>query len=326
MPPHQLLYLSQDDVATIDLPMRQIIDAVEEAFDHMGNGRVEMPPKPGVHPRPDAFIHAMPAYINGQNAVGMKWVAGYPQNQAKGLPYISGLFILNDADTGLPLSVMDCTWLTAMRTGAATAVAAKYLARPDSKTVGILGCGVQGCSNLIALSELFSIEAAIAYDSNADRASQFAQKMVQSTGIKVTITNTPRKAVEDMDIVVTAGPILREPHATIQADWLALGAFAAPVDFDSYWSSDALAQATRICTDDHGQFQYYKKEGYFQTCPTPDADLGQIVSGQKPGRQSDADRNICINLGLAMEDVAVAPLIYELAQQRNIGTRLPLCT
>ena len=89
---------------------------------------------------PDAFLHAMLAHIPSLGAAGMKWVAGFPENQAKGLPYVSGLLILNDPETGLPLAVMDCTWITAKRTGAATAVAAKHLARPDSKSAGILAC------------------------------------------------------------------------------------------------------------------------------------------------------------------------------------------
>ena len=94
----------------------------------------------------------------------MKWVSGYPGNQAKGLPYISGLLILNDPETGVPLSIMDCTWITGKRKGAATAVAAKYLARPDSHTVGIVACGVQGRSNLEALACLFKIGKVRAYD------------------------------------------------------------------------------------------------------------------------------------------------------------------
>ncbi|HOG45209.1 MAG TPA: hypothetical protein PLJ35_10440 [Anaerolineae bacterium] len=99
-----------------------------------------MPPKPGVHSQPDAFIHAMPAYIPALHAIGVKWVSGYPQNQARGLPYISGLLILNDEETGLPLAVMDCSWITALRTGAATALAATYLAQSESETVDVLGC------------------------------------------------------------------------------------------------------------------------------------------------------------------------------------------
>jgi len=147
-----ILYLSREDVETTRLPMSEIIRALEAMFREKGNGEVEMPPKPGIHPRPDAFIHAMPAYIPSVQAAGLKWVSGYPGNQAKGLPYISGLLILNDPDTGVPLAVMDCTWITAQRTGAATAVAAKHLARPDSASVGIVACGVQGRSNLEALA------------------------------------------------------------------------------------------------------------------------------------------------------------------------------
>src|ERR1019366_4385610 len=126
------LYLSRADVEAVGLAMEEIIASVERVFQEMGKGGVEMPPKPGIHTRPNAFIHAMPASIPSLGAAGMKWVSGYPGNQSKGLPYISGLLILNDPETGLPLAVMDCTWITANRTGAATAVAAKYLARRDS--------------------------------------------------------------------------------------------------------------------------------------------------------------------------------------------------
>ena len=128
MEPDAVLYLSRKDVETIDLPMREIIEALDRMFKDKGEGKIEMPPKPGIHPRPDAFIHAMPAYIPSLESAGIKWVSGYPGNQAKGLPYINGLLILNDPDTGIPIAVMDCTWITAKRTGAATAVAAKYLA------------------------------------------------------------------------------------------------------------------------------------------------------------------------------------------------------
>jgi ornithine cyclodeaminase/alanine dehydrogenase-like protein (mu-crystallin family) len=153
LPP--ILYLSRKDVETINLPMREIIDVLEAMFKEKGLGRTEMPPKPGIHTRPDTFIHAMPAYITSLESAGMKWVSGYPDNQKKGLPYITGLLLLNDPETGIPIAIMDCTWITAKRTGAATAVAAKYLARPDSTTIGIVACGVQGRSHLEALTSLF---------------------------------------------------------------------------------------------------------------------------------------------------------------------------
>jgi len=320
----KLLYLSQSDVSAVGLTMREVINALEVAFREKGEGRVEMPPKPGIHPQPDAFIHAMPAYIPGMKSAGLKWVSGFPQNLDRGLPYITGLLVLNDPETGLPLSVMDCVWITAMRTGAATALAAKYLARPDSARVGILGCGVQGRTNLLALNELFPLTSVRAYDIVPERAEAYAAEMSEKTGIEVQVVGQPREAVAGCDLVVTAGPILKEPHATIQAGWLEAGAFASPVDFDSYWHPDALVQADKFCTDDTAQLRYYQEVGYFQHIPPIHADLGELAAGKRPGREGDDERIICCNLGLAIDDMATAVLLYERAVERGIGTWLPL--
>jgi ornithine cyclodeaminase/alanine dehydrogenase len=251
-------------------------------------------------------------------------VSGFPENLDRGLPYITGLLVLNDPETGLPLSVMDCVWITGMRTGAATALAAKYLARPDSSSVGILGCGVQGRTNLLALNELFSLTSVRAYDIAPERAEAYAAEMNEQTGIGVEPVSQPREAVSGCDIVVTAGPILKEPHATIKADWLDKGAFASPVDFDSYWHPDALLQADKFCTDDTAQLRYYQDVGYFRSIPDVHADLGELAAGKRPGRERDDERNICCNLGLAIDDMATAILIYQRAVERGIGTWLPL--
>lgn len=324
MPENRLLYLSRADVEAVGVPMPEILAALEEAFRQHGQGQVEMPPKPGVHSRPDAFIHAMPCYIPGPEAIGVKWVAGYPDNPQRGLPYISGLLVLNDADTGLPLAVMDCTWITAKRTGAATALSARYLARPDSQTVGILGCGVQGRSNLEALRVLFPIQRVMAYDRTPHNAQRFADEVSSSGDIRVTVVEEPRQAVSGCDIVVTAGPILRQPHATIQAGWLEPGAFASLVDFDSYWARAALAEVDKFCTDDIPQLEHYQHSGYFQDIPPVHASLGELVTGQKPGRQSPAERTMAANLGLALDDMATAPIVYRRAVERQIGRWLPL--
>ncbi len=191
--------------------MADIIPALERMFREKGEGRVEMPPKPGIHPRPDSFIHAMPGYIPELGAAGMKWVSGFPENAHKGLPYISGLIILNNPETGLPLAVMDCTWITAKRTGAATALAAKFLARPDSETVGILGCGIQGRSNLEALRALFPLSRVMAYDIKPEAARHYVEEMSSALGLKMVPVGTPKEAVAGSDLVVTAGPILRIP-------------------------------------------------------------------------------------------------------------------
>ena len=325
MSKEKLLYLSQADVETVDLTMAEVIELVETAFREKGEGRVEMPPKPGVHPgEGDNFIHAMPAYIPGMNSVGVKWVSGFPNNYKRGLPYITGLLILNDPETGLPISVMDCEWITAKRTAAATAVAARYLARPNSSTLGVLGCGVQGHTNTEALNVLFPLEKVMAYDVNSEALNDFAHDISSRLGLEVVPVEAPREAVSGCDLIVTAGPILKKPHATIKPGWMDEGAFASLVDFDSYWHPDAIKEADKFCTDDVPQLMHYQEIGYFQDIPPIYADLGELVAGKKPGRETSEERTMACNLGLALDDMAVAPVIYQRAVEKNIGTWLPL--
>ena len=323
--PGELLYLSSEDVARVGLPIAEVIATVEAAFREKGEGRAEMPPKPGIHPMPDAFIHAMPAYLSGMGAAGMKWVSGFPENKKRGLPYISGLLILNDPDTGLPTCVMDAAWVTAKRTAAATAVAAKYLARKESSVFGMLGCGVQGRTNLEAVNSAFGgLERVLAYDIDKDVAGRYANDMKITYGLDVEAVAEPRKAVEGSDIVVTAGPILKHPQPVIDAGWLKEGGFACPLDFDSYWKTEAMNAVDKFCTDDIGQLRYYQTVGYFSGIPEIHADLSEVVLGRKPGRESAEERTMSMNLGVAIEDMATAKLVYEGAKKKNIGTWLPL--
>ena len=323
----KMLYLSQDDVKNTGLTMAEIIEAVEKGFVEMGNGRVEMPPKPGIHPGQggDNFIHAMPAFIPEMDAAGVKWVSGYPVNQEKGLPYINGLLILNDPETGMPLSVMDCAWITAMRTAAASAVSAKYLARPESSTIGILACGVQGHTNLEAMNVLFPLKKVMAFDPSAENAQALAKYGRETLGLDVEIVEDPKLAVTGCDIVVTSGPILKVPHATIKSGWLDEGAFVSCVDFDSFFSRNALAEAAKWTTDNLAQYNHYKDNvGFFTDCPEVYAELGELVTDKKKGRENDTEKTFAANLGLAMEDMAVAPILYRKAVEKNIGTWLPL--
>lgn len=319
-----LLYLSREDVEATHLPMLEVIDALEAMFKEKGDGRTEMPPKPGIHPRADSFIHAMPAYIPGLQSAGIKWVSGYPGNREKGLPYISGLIILNDPDTGVPIAVMDCRWITAKRTGAATAIAAKHLARPDSNSVGIVACGVQGRSNLEALACVLPIKRVRAFDRDPENSSEYAREMEARLHVEVEPVATLAEAVQELDIVVTSGPILKRPTPTIEAGWLAEGAFASLVDYDSYWTGAALREVDKLATDDLAQMRFVREQGYFRDTPEPYADLGAIVTGRRPGRESPHERTIAMNLGLALDDMATAIRVYERAQRMGIGRELPL--
>jgi ornithine cyclodeaminase/alanine dehydrogenase len=267
----------------------------------------------------------MPAFIPALKAAGMKWVSGYPENYKRGLPYITGLLILNDTETGLPIAVMDCVWITAMRTGAATAVAAKYLARKDSEVAAILGCGVQGRTNVEALSLVLPKLCKVrAYDILPENLQRYVKEMGAKLPLEFTPVGSPREAVAGADVIVTAGPILKHPKPAIEAGWFKEGAFASPVDFDSYWQPPALALADKFCTDDTKQLEYYRSVGYFQKIPPLYGDLGEIVAGKKPGRQRDSERTISCNLGLALEDMATAIRIYKSAREKGIGRMLPL--
>jgi ornithine cyclodeaminase/alanine dehydrogenase len=325
MQANQLLYLSQEDVTNVGLSMAQIIEALEITFRAKGEGRTEMPPKPAIHPEGgDNFIHAMLAYIPDLKSAGIKWVSGFPLNYKKNLPYITGLLILNEVETGLPIAVMDCVWITAKRTGAATAISARHLARADSAVVGVLGCGVQGYSNVEALAILFPLKKVMAYDVNAEALRSYVDEISSNLDLEVVPVNTPREAVADCDIVVTAGPITKKPHATIQAGWLDEGAFASLVDYDSYWHPKAMKQTAKFCTDDTPQLRLYQQMGYLQDIPEIHADLGQLATGQKPGRETVEERTMSANLGLALDDMAVAPLLYQRAVEKGIGTWLKL--
>ena len=219
---------------------------------------------------------------------------------------------------------MDATWITAQRTGAATAVAAKYLARKDSASVGILACGIQGRSHLEALSCVFKLRKVVAFDIYPEVARKFAREMAGVVKVDIGVATSPKEAVAGLDLVVTSGPILKNPHPAIEPGWLAPGAFASPVDFDSYWQGAALAEADKLATDDVAQMGYYRQAGYFKSTPQPYADLGEIVAGKKPGREKAGERAICINLGLALDDMATAILIHRKAVGKGIGMELPL--
>src|SRR5262245_40872334 len=330
MPTQHVLYLSRADVEATRLPMKAIIERLLVAFREKGQGRVEMPPKPGIHPGPpgsDNFIHAMPASVPALGAAGVKWVSGFPGNQKRGLPYVSGLLILNDPETGVPTAVMDATWITAMRTGAATAVAAKHLARPGAASFGILGCGVQARTNLEALTHVLpALKDVRAYDIHPERAAGYCEEMTKAhPGLRLTPVGSPREAVEGADVVVTAGPILARPRPTIEPGWLGEGALGVPLDYDSYWKPEAMAAADRFMTDDTPQLLGTRAHGvFFQRIPEVDADLGEVVAGLKDGRRNDRERLLCMNLGLALEDMATAPLVLERALEKGLGTRLPL--
>ncbi len=320
-----ILHLSRADIEGLGISVADVISKLEAAFAAKGRGEVEMPPKPGIHPRPDSFIHAMPAYVRSSDIAGLKWISGFPDNPSRGLPYITGLMILNDPATGVPLAVMDASWITAVRTGAATAVAAKYLARREATSLAILGCGVQARSNLDALAVVQPhLADVLAYDIRAEAAAAFADYGRTRHRLRVTPCRTPEEAVRIADLIVTATPIRQHPAPLLLPEWLRPGAFLCTLDFDSYVTPAAFAAADLLCTDDVAQLDFYRRDGYFRGVPDRVIDLGDIVAGRAPGRERPDARITSINLGLALEDVVTAHHIYGAARAAAAGRELDL--
>lgn len=318
------MYLSRGDVERVGLAMADVIRVVEAAYEQKGLGRSESPPKLGIHPGgPDEFIHAMPAAVRGLDAAGVKWVSSYPGNRGRSLPLVTGLIVLNDPETGLPLAVMDATWVTAMRTGAVTAVAARRLARPESSAVGVLGCGVQGRSNVQALTEAFAIQEVRGWDPVPGAAAAFAQEAGARFGVRAYPADEPRAAVNGCDIVVTAGPMARPGRDTIAPGWLAPGSCIIMVDYGSSVHPDALAEVGKFCTDDRAQLTAAASAGYFSHVPPVYADLGELVVGQRPGREADDEVTAIAHLGLAICDIAVGVAVYREAVRQGVGRTLP---
>ncbi len=324
----ELLYLSRADVEGLGLSMREVLRAVDDGFAAKGRGLTEMPPKPGIHTRADCFIHAMPAYVREPEVAGLKWVSGYPPNPAKGLPYITGLLVLNDPETGVPLAVMDCAWITAMRTGASAGISAKYLARPESEVAAIVGCGVQARPSLAALVETLPALAAVrCYDVLPEATAAFIAEMSAAfPALRFEACAGAAAAVREADVAVTAIPIVTEPAPELDDGDLKEGALAVSLDYDSAWTSAAMRGCDKFCADDVPQLLAARDHGvYFGGIPDAiHADLGELAAGLKPGRESAGERIFSMNMGIAVDDMVTAKALYELATQRGAGTRLPL--
>jgi ornithine cyclodeaminase/alanine dehydrogenase-like protein (mu-crystallin family) len=324
----ELLYLSRKEVEGLGVSMKEVLDVVEQGFRLKGLGKTEMPPKPGIHTRANSFIHAMPAYVREVEAAGMKWVSGYPSNIEKGLPYITGLLILNNTETGVPAAVMDSSWITAMRTGASAGIAAKYLARRGSSVVGILGCGVQARSSLTALIDVLpGLSSVRCYDLYPDAGKRYVSEMNRLfPSLNIKTCSNPAEMMEGADVVVTAIPMGAKRTPSIHAGNLKEGGLAVSLDYDSAWADSAMRECDKFISDDINQLLHTKKGGnYFAGIPEEIyAELGEVAAGLKSGRQNDMEKIFCMNMGIAVDDMVTAKLIYERALEKGRGSRLPL--
>lgn len=317
------LLLKQNEVQNI-INMKEIVGAVETAFKAYAEREVQMPAKEYLFFH-EGDLRIMPCYVRSTEKAGVKCVNVHPQNpQEHNLPTVMAIIELVDTQTGFPLAIMDGTWITDMRTGAAAGVATKYLAKPDSKVLGIVGAGKQACTQLMALNEVMDIQKARVFCRTCDTRTNFAKRAMKTYGFEVEAVDTAEKAVKNADVVVTTTPS-RKP--IIKSDWISPGTHINAMGADAPSKQELetrLLLKSKIIIDSWDQASHSGEINVpvsQKIIKQKDihAKLGDVIIGQKTGREGD-EITIFDSTGLAVQDVVTAGLIYQRARQKGIGT------
>ncbi len=322
-----VLILSRKDVESL-LTMRDTLDIVEEGFRQLSIGNVIMPQRPVIHvEREQGIFLIMPAYVSGEmNIFSNKIVAVYPNNPEKyRLPTILASITLYDVKTGELLSIMDGSSITAMRTGAASGVATKYLARKDSKVVGILGTGVQARTQIEAVCEVLNIESVKAYGLDPDQTQHFCQEMGEKLSIEMKPCRNSEATVEGSDVVILATssktPVLDGNCLDKGTHINAIGSHTPAtreLDDISVQRSKIIVDLKEAALSEAGDLLIPIGRGALPQDPVY-AELGEIVTGRKRGRTNDQEITLFKSVGLAVQDAAAAFKTYSLAREAGFG-------
>jgi ornithine cyclodeaminase/alanine dehydrogenase len=318
-----IMYLTPEDIQKARLPYETICQLVESVFIEHGNNRFQMPPKPSIHPYDNTFVHIMPGYLPKFKALGLKYVMAWFDNPAKNLPSLGGVIILNDLETGLPNAIMDTAWISNVRTAAVTALSIKYLAPKNAEVLGIVGTGIQARQHVALLNEVApDIKTINIYDINREVADKFKEDAEKLTRFNINLCYSAEKAISASDIVVTMTGIIKKK--TYLLDWVKSGTLVLPVHAGG-WDPQLLHRADLLIFDDYLQCKNFFGSPGCQYYPLPEnyCELGQIVTGQKPGRTDDKQLIVNINLGLSLNDIRIAPVVLEKAMEMGLGTKLP---
>jgi alanine dehydrogenase len=335
-------FLSGPDIDQLGLANAEIIGAVEGALRAHGQGRAVVEPR--VHLIPDnggaghfnILRGHLPAHDGSgiadgsqiADGSGIKVVGDFVANYGRGLPSELGLLTLYDPATGIPLSIMDATMITACRTGAMTAVGARYLARPDSRVLGHVGARGTALWNVLLLDEMFELDEIRVTSRRPESRAAFARELGQRTGTPVRVTATSQEAFDGADILVEASRLTR-PEPLLRTSAVKAGAFVVPYGTISAVELDLLEVMDKVVVDDwreaqsgrFGSLRRHVDTGRL-SAESLHAELGQIVTGQRPGRQGPDERILLWHRGLAILDIAVGQLILHRAQAAGIGTML----
>jgi len=326
------LILSEEDVKKV-LSIEEVTDAVESAFRIKGLGHAQMPPKQYLFMKKyNGDVRTMPAYLEETDAVAVKVVNSHPENRKRhGLPAVMATIILVDPRTGAPEAIMGGTWITALRTGAAGAVAAKYLANPNPKTVGIVGAGTQARTQLMGLGLVFeTIEEVRVWDLNEKAAIKYAEEMrIKFNQASICSVKNIAKAVQGADIIVTATPS-RKP--LVSAEWVDEGTHINCIGADAPGKQEldpTILIKSKIVVDDWsqschgGEINVPLAKGII-TKKDVWGDICEIVAGLKQGRTSPDEITVFTSTGLAIQDAAAAKIAYRKALKQKIGDQVEI--
>jgi alanine dehydrogenase len=328
-----LRFLSGPDIGSLGLSHAEIVAAVQDAVRAHGEGRAVVEPR--VHLVPDnrgaGHFNVLRGHLpaSGMSGVsGVKVVGDFVANYAAGLPSELGLLTLYDPDTGVPLSIMDATLITACRTGAMTAVGARYLARPDARVLGHVGARGTAFWNIVLLDELFELDEIRITSRRPESREAFAEHLATVTGTRIRVTATAEEAFDGADILVEASR-LTTPEPLLRTAWVKPGAFVVPYGTISAVELDLLDVMDKVVVDDwqeaqsgrFGALRRHVDTGRLSAASLH-AELGQIVTGARPGRERDDERILLWHRGLAILDIAVGLAILRRAEQQGIGTML----
>lgn len=309
--------------------IKESIRVIEAAFKSLGEGYAQMPPKLYIHlNKYTGDFRAMPASLEKPDRCAIKWVNVHPNNKSIGLPSVMAVIILSDPKNGFPLCIMDGTYATNLRTGAAGGVAAKYLARKDSKIIGMVGCGAQAETQLTALKELFDIDKVRIWGHKEKNAKEFIKKTA-TLRLNMRIVKNIRSCVNGCDIIVTTTPS-RKP--LIRLEWLKRGVHINAIGADARGKEELeprILKNAKVIVDSweqashSGEINVPLKKGFISNKDIY-ADIGQIVTGEKPARSNDREITVFDSTGLAIQDVAIANLIYKKAVKHKKGIYIDL--
>jgi alanine dehydrogenase len=312
--------LSELDVRAVAPSLAEILALVELAYRLDENGEVEVPTKIGVHPdHNNSFLHAMPAWVGGARALGMKWVSYYPGNTQHSLPDSSGVIILNDPDHGLPCCIMAGMYITFLRTAACAAIAVKHLVAKPPTTLGLIGCGGLGRSTLLMMTAIFpSISRVYVSSRTAASRESFCEEMQKHGSWTITPVTDPRNAAMGVDVVVTSVP--PADIKPINADSIKPGTIFIPLDLVNSWEDDVLLSADQVIADNPEHFfaRVGARDGNSFPALQASKKIQDLVAG-KLSSTSSANRIFVAVCGIASTDIVVAWEIYRRALAQGVG-------